>query len=115
MHVDAAELLHPLPSGVLAVDPKGCAGDPAYDAGTAIKAHLLFLLAEDHLVRAVRRSMDIFTDAAGLDPDRVRRWCQLHALQTVFWTRSPGAWPSCSPRRSEALLPKRPVCATMKA
>ncbi|MFD8573559.1 aminoglycoside phosphotransferase family protein [Streptomyces sp. NPDC059639] len=69
----------------LAVDPKGYAGDPAYDAGTAIKAHLLFLLAEDDLARAVRRSMDIFADAAGLDRDRVRRWCQLHAVQATFW------------------------------
>ncbi|WP_420033012.1 aminoglycoside phosphotransferase family protein [Streptomyces sp. cg28] len=69
----------------LVVDPKGCAGDPAYDAGTVIKAHLLFLLAEDDLGRAVRRSLDVFTDAAGLDRDRVRRWCQLRAVQTVFW------------------------------
>ncbi|MER5950995.1 hypothetical protein ABT127_33665 [Streptomyces sp. NPDC001904] len=68
----------------MTVDPKGCAGDPAYDAGTVIKAHLLFLLAEDDLDKAVRRSLDIFTGAAGPDRDRVRRRCQLRAVQTVF-------------------------------
>ncbi|MYW66517.1 phosphotransferase [Streptomyces sp. SID8379] len=69
----------------LAVDPKGCAGDPAYDAGAALKAHMLLLVAEDDLDKAVRRSIDIFAEAAGLDRERVRRWCQLHAVQAAFW------------------------------
>ncbi|MBO1335285.1 aminoglycoside phosphotransferase family protein [Streptomyces sp. VRA16 Mangrove soil] len=74
----------------LAVDPKGYAGDPAYDAGAALKAHLLFLLAEDDLAGAVLRSMDLFAEAAELDRERVRRWCQLAAVQGAFWARRNG-------------------------
>ncbi|GAA2741903.1 aminoglycoside phosphotransferase family protein [Kitasatospora cinereorecta] len=33
----------------LAVDPKGLAGDPAYDAGTLLKSRAFALLAADHL------------------------------------------------------------------
>jgi len=74
----------------LAVDPKGCAGDPAYDGGTLLKARAGALLASDDVDRAARRTLDVFAEAAELDGERVRRWAQLHAVLAAFWGRRHG-------------------------
>ena len=74
----------------LAVDPKGCAGDPAYDGGTLLKARALTLLEADDLRKAVDRFLDVFTEAAQLDRERARRWAQLHVVQAAFWGRRHG-------------------------
>jgi streptomycin 6-kinase len=74
----------------LAVDPKGCAGDPAYDGGTLLKARGLTLLEADDLRKAVDRFLDVFTEAAELDRERAQRWAQLHAVQAAFWGRRHG-------------------------
>lgn len=69
----------------LAVDPKGRVGDPAYDGGILLKSRALTLLEAADLPRAVHRVLDVFAESAGLDRDRVRRWAQYHAVDTVFW------------------------------
>ncbi|MEI5101987.1 aminoglycoside phosphotransferase family protein [Streptomyces sp. PmtG] len=74
----------------LAVDPKGYAGDPAYDGGTLLKSRALTLLDADDLPKAVQRVLDVFAEAAELDRVRVRRWAQLHAVQAAFWARQHG-------------------------
>ncbi|MFJ9560918.1 aminoglycoside phosphotransferase family protein [Streptomyces fuscichromogenes] len=74
----------------LAVDPKGYAGDPAYDGGTLLKSRALSLMAADDLPRTARRLLDVFAEAAQLDRERVRRWAQLHAVQAAFWGRRHG-------------------------
>jgi streptomycin 6-kinase len=51
----------------LAVDPKGYAGDPAYDGGALLKSRALGLLEADDLRKAVHRALDVFADAAELD------------------------------------------------
>ncbi|MGI5323653.1 aminoglycoside phosphotransferase family protein [Actinomadura nitritigenes] len=74
----------------LAVDPKGYAGDRAYDAGALFKALLLRLIEADDLGKALYRAMDVFAEAAELDRGRVQRWAQLHAVQGAFWARRHG-------------------------
>jgi streptomycin 6-kinase len=74
----------------LAVDPKGYAGDPAYDGGTLLKSRALTLLEADDLPKAVQRVLDVFAEAAELDGERVRRWAHLHAVQAAFWGRRHG-------------------------
>ncbi|MFI1104013.1 aminoglycoside phosphotransferase family protein [Streptomyces melanogenes] len=74
----------------LAVDPKGYAGDPAYDGGTLLKSRVWALLAADDLRKAVHRTLDVFAEAAELDRERTRRWAQFHAVQTAFWGRRHG-------------------------
>lgn len=69
----------------LAVDPKGYAGDPAYDAGMPIKWRPLRVLKSDALRTAARRGLDIFAEAAELEPERVRRWAQFHAVKGALW------------------------------
>ncbi|MFF3159080.1 aminoglycoside phosphotransferase family protein [Streptomyces sp. NPDC057910] len=74
----------------LAVDPKGLAGDPAYDAGTLLKSRLPALLDTHDLPTAAHRILDAFTEAAGLDRSRARRWAQLHSVQAAFSGRRHG-------------------------
>ncbi|MER5851350.1 aminoglycoside phosphotransferase family protein [Streptomyces sp. NPDC002012] len=74
----------------LAVDPKGYAGDPAYDGGTLLKSRALTLLERDDLRKALHRTLDVFTEAAELDRERTRRWAQFHAVQAAFWGRRHG-------------------------
>lgn len=74
----------------LAVDPKGYAGDPAYDGGTLLKSHALTLLAADDLGKAAHRALDVFAEAAELDRERTGRWAQFHAVQAAFWGRRHG-------------------------
>jgi streptomycin 6-kinase len=74
----------------LAVDPKGYAGDPAYDGGTLLKSRALALLEADDLRKAVHRALDVFVEAAELDRERARRWAQFHAVQAAFWGRRHG-------------------------
>ncbi|MEU6772402.1 aminoglycoside phosphotransferase family protein [Streptomyces sp. NPDC046759] len=74
----------------LAVDPKGYVGDPAYDGGTLLKSRALTLLGSDDVGKAVHRVVDVFTEAAELDRERVRRWAQFHAVQAALWGRRHG-------------------------
>lgn len=74
----------------LAVDPKGYAGDPAYDAGTLLKSRALTFLEADDLRRPVHRTLDAFAEAAELDRERVRRWSQFHAVRAAFSGRRHG-------------------------
>ncbi|MEU0108295.1 aminoglycoside phosphotransferase family protein [Streptomyces sp. NPDC006251] len=74
----------------LAVDPKGWAGDPAYDCGTLIKSRSVVLAEQGNLRTSIRRTLDVCTEAAELDRDRARRWAQLNAVQAAFWGRRHG-------------------------
>lgn len=74
----------------LAVDPKGYAGDPAYDAGTLLRSRALHILGEADPQSAIRRILDVFAEAAELDLDRVWRWAQFHAVTAAFWGRRHG-------------------------
>ncbi|MFG2208540.1 aminoglycoside phosphotransferase family protein [Streptomyces sp. NPDC048638] len=74
----------------LAVDPKGYAGDPAYDAGVLLMSRAFTLLEADDPGRAAHRVLDVFAEVAELDRARVQRWAQLYALQAAFWGRRHG-------------------------
>ena len=74
----------------LAVDPKGYAGDPAYDAGTLLKTRVRELAASDRPEKAAHRMLDVFAEAAELDRERVQRWAQFHAVDAAFWGRRHG-------------------------
>jgi streptomycin 6-kinase len=74
----------------LAVDPKGYAGDPAYDVRMVVAWRPLRVLGPSDLPGALRRGLDIFADAAELEPERVRRWAQFHAVHAALWGRRHG-------------------------
>ncbi|MEU1514718.1 aminoglycoside phosphotransferase family protein [Streptomyces sp. NPDC005811] len=77
----------------LAVDPKGWAGDPAYDGGTLLKAlgvRLISLGDTGELRKAALRVLDVFSEAAGLDRERVGRWAHFHVVRAAFHGRRHG-------------------------
>ncbi|MFC4503772.1 MULTISPECIES: aminoglycoside phosphotransferase family protein [Streptomyces] len=73
----------------LAVDPKGWVGDPAYDAGTLLKPLALRILPADAL-KTAHRLMDLFSEEAGLDRERVGRWAHFQIVRACFWGRRHG-------------------------
>lgn len=74
----------------LAVDPKGLAGDPAYDGGTLLKTRTPVLLSSADPLKDAHRTLAVFAEAAGLDRDRVTRWAQLLLVRALFWGQRPG-------------------------
>ncbi|MBO0885367.1 MAG: phosphotransferase [Mycobacterium sp.] len=62
------------------IDPKGCAGDPAYDVITLLRTTAMYLLGGEDLESALDRWIGIFADAAGLDRGHVQRWAQVRAV-----------------------------------
>jgi hypothetical protein len=48
------------------------------------------LVEEGDLRRSIRRTLDVFTEAAELDRERARRWAQLNAVQSAFSGRRHG-------------------------
>jgi streptomycin 6-kinase len=65
----------------LAIDPKICVGDPAYDAFTVIfSPRFAPLLASPDPKSSLLRLIDIYCDAAEVDVIRARRWTQAGAV-----------------------------------
>ena len=75
----------------LAVDPKGYAGDPAYDGGTFVKTNLLRLDSEPDPAACLDRLIRIYAEAARLDSARVRSWAQLQVVDAALWEQRYGA------------------------
>ncbi|MFF2012954.1 aminoglycoside phosphotransferase family protein [Streptomyces sp. NPDC058195] len=76
----------------LAVDPKGYAGDLAYDGGTLLTSRVPVLLGSGDLGKALNRTLCVFAEAAEIDPERARRWAQFHAVRAAFWERRHGSF-----------------------
>lgn len=71
----------------LAIDPKGYAGDPAYDAETALLGGAETLLVASDLRGTLLRRIAIFADAAGLDRRRTCRWVQARLVMGAHHAR----------------------------
>ncbi|MFE7720579.1 aminoglycoside phosphotransferase family protein [Nocardia rhizosphaerihabitans] len=69
----------------LAIDPKGYVGDPAYDTITVIRSYRFapLLFAPDPAA-GIRRGLDLYCEAAGIDRDRGRRWAQVRAVKAAL-------------------------------
>ena len=74
----------------LAVDPKGYAGDPAYDGGTFVKTSLLRLASAPDPAASLDRFIRIYAEAARTEPARVRRWAQLQVVDAALWEQRHG-------------------------
>jgi streptomycin 6-kinase len=90
----AGNILQSERAGWLAIDPKGYAGDRAFDAGIVVKWMVVRMLQgvseHDLSDRAVDRALAVYAEAAEVDRDRARAWAQVHALQGAFWSRRHG-------------------------
>ena len=78
----------------LVVDPKGLAGDLAFDALRVLAGGAASLLTADDLGAAVRRRLAIFADAAEIERERAIRWAQADAAMDALSGRKSGhaAW-----------------------
>lgn len=66
--------------GWLAIDPKGLAGDRHFDVCQ------FFRNPRDRASpRTNRRRLDIFCAELGLDRQRTRDWCLVHAVLDAYW------------------------------
>jgi len=74
----------------LAVDPKGLRGDPAYDGATLLGPRALALIEAEDLMKALDHELEVFTEAAELDRERVRRWAHFQAVQRAYHGRRHG-------------------------
>ncbi|MFI9721498.1 aminoglycoside phosphotransferase family protein [Streptomyces sp. NPDC052396] len=74
----------------LAVDPKGWAGDPAYDAYTTLRSRAHDLLTATDVRTALLRRLTIFAEAADCAPERAVRWAQFRATMAAHWGRDNG-------------------------
>ncbi|MEU5000903.1 aminoglycoside phosphotransferase family protein [Streptomyces sp. NPDC021622] len=74
----------------LAIDPKGYAGDPAYDAITLLHHRFEDLLTATDPKAAVLHRLAVFSDAAGVERERSRRWTQARAVTMAYWGRLHG-------------------------
>jgi len=76
---------------LLAIDPKGYVGDPAYDTLTVIRSRRFGpLLFTPNSEAGLLRGLDLYCEAAGIDHDRARRWAQARAVKSALWGRRHG-------------------------
>lgn len=64
----------------LAIDPKGIAGEAAYESIT-----VLWNRTDELGDNGVERRLAIWCEAAGVDLERARRWAQARAVDDVLW------------------------------
>jgi len=75
----------------LAIDPKCMVGDPACDALNVIRSPRFDRdLRTAHPKARILRLLDIYCDAAEIDPARARRWTQAGAVREALWGRVHG-------------------------
>lgn len=74
----------------LAVDPKGYAGDPAYEIGAFLKARAVTFRGAADVRAAVHRTLDVFTEAAEVDRELLQHWAQFHLVRASFSGRRRG-------------------------
>jgi streptomycin 6-kinase len=71
--------------GWLAIDPKGIAGEPAYETGALVRNLWRDLRDIDDPVRLTRRRIDLLASELSLDRDRIRGWAYSQAVLAAVW------------------------------
>ncbi len=70
----------------LAIDPKGVAGEPAYEPASFILNPRAHLRSVPHLDRVLARRVDRFAAELGIDQRKIRDWTLAAALLSAWWT-----------------------------
>jgi streptomycin 6-kinase len=69
----------------LVIDPKPLSGDPHYEVPPLLNNRWAEAVATGDLRGAIRRRVDLVTDVAGLDRDRVRDWAVVRMMTNALW------------------------------
>lgn len=79
--------------GWITIDPKGMAGTAAFDALTMCSYRRPADDADVDLITEINRRIQIFSEAAGVEPDLSRRCIQARAVTGLLWDLSRGDVP----------------------
>lgn len=71
----------------LVIDPNGLAGDPAYEVAPLLGNLCAGLARRPDRRRLVRDRLAAFSECAGLDAERARRWAHAHHVHEALWCR----------------------------
>jgi streptomycin 6-kinase len=74
-------ILRAEPAGWLAIDPKGLAGDPCFDVCQFLRNPY----PDSPGIAVNRRRLDRFCADLGLDRERTKAWCLVHAVLDACW------------------------------
>ena len=69
----------------LAIDPKGVAGDRAYDVCSLLLNPMPNLLEWAALDETLNRRISILSEVLGIDEERLRAWGVVHSTLAVWW------------------------------
>lgn len=69
----------------LAIDPKGLAGEPAYEAGAFLRNPMPQIVTRADLGRLLGRRLDILARVLGHDRQRIRGWGLAQAVLAAWW------------------------------
>jgi streptomycin 6-kinase len=70
----------------LAIDPKGVAGEPAYEAGALIRNPIPAIFEEPDPARLSARRLDILSDVLAMDRQRLLEWSVAQAVLSAWWS-----------------------------
>jgi streptomycin 6-kinase len=70
----------------LALDPKGLAGEPAYEVGALLRNPMPQILDEPQLGRLLARRVDQMAEELGLDRERLVGWGLAQAVLSAWWS-----------------------------
>lgn len=70
----------------LAIDPKGLAGEPAYETGALLRNPWGILTGMPNPRRLLRRRIDQLSEELSLDRDRIRGWAIAQAMLSAVWS-----------------------------
>jgi streptomycin 6-kinase len=69
----------------LAIDPKGLAGEPAYEVGALLRNPGDRVRRADSPSRMMARRIAILAEALGIDAQRIVAWCYAQVVLSVWW------------------------------
>lgn len=70
----------------LAIDPKGLAGEAAYEVGAFLRNPLPQLLALPRPGRVLARRVDLLAEALGFERERIVGWALAQAVLSAWWS-----------------------------
>lgn len=75
------------------IDPKGVAGEPAYEVGALLR-NPFTLFAEPDVKRMTARRLDILVETLDMDRERLRQWSLAQAVLSAWWSYEDGGDPA---------------------
>ena len=74
------------------IDPKGIAGEPAYEVGALLR-NPFTLYDQPDLKRITARRLDILAETLDMDRERLRQWSLAQAVLSAWWSYEDGGDP----------------------